>query len=112
MKRPNLNRILWLETILPTPDGAGGVVETWHKLGTLWAEITPRSGREITGEAGPLAVGTFRITVRAAPSGASNRPVAGQRFRLGDRMFSILAVSESDPAGMYLACDAREEVAA
>ncbi|NJS38774.1 MAG: head-tail adaptor protein [Rhodobacteraceae bacterium] len=53
----------------------------------------------------------YRITVRAAPTGAVSRPKAGQRFREGTRLFPILAVTEADPYGRFLTCFAREEVA-
>ncbi|WP_440486719.1 phage head completion protein, partial [Salipiger bermudensis] len=52
------------------------------------------------------------ITVRGAPLGASNRPLPGQRFRQQTRLFRIVAVTEAEPGGLYLTCEAREEVAA
>ncbi|EPX81942.1 Gene Transfer Agent protein [Salipiger mucosus DSM 16094] len=107
----HLNRELELVAAQPAPDGAGGFAETWQKIGTLWAEIRPRRGRESKGEAGAVAVGRFRITVRGAPQGASARPVPGQRFRMGARLFRILAVTEREPGGMYLVCETQEEVA-
>ncbi|KAB2543677.1 phage tail protein [Salipiger aestuarii] len=112
MSVPVLNRELALQERQGGPDGAGGRSETWVTLGTLWAEVTPRSGRQTQGFAGAVSLGTFRITVRGAPQGAGNRPVAGQRFVMGARIFEILAVTEIEPGGMYLDCDAREEVAA
>ncbi|MBN9887721.1 head-tail adaptor protein [Salipiger abyssi] len=112
MSGPHLNRQLVLEAPVRMPDGAGGLTESWSVLGTLWAEIRPRTGREANGEAGALAVGGFRITVRAAPQGHSNRPVPGQRLRQGGRLFRILTVTEHEPGGMYLICETREEVAA
>ena len=64
--------------------------------------------------AGSLTVSTvpYRITVRAAPQGAPSRPRPDQRFRDGERIFRIVAVTERDPQGAYLECFAREEVAA
>ncbi|GGA02521.1 MAG: head-tail adaptor protein [Rhodobacteraceae bacterium] len=112
MRAPLLNRALVLEAPMTSSDGAGGLVETWTALGTLWGEIRPRTGRETQGEAGPVAVGRFRITVRGAPQGATSRPVPGQRFRVGARLFRVLAVTEREPGGMYLVCETREEVAA
>jgi head-tail adaptor len=46
--------------------------------------------------------------VRGAPVGAPSRPVAGQRFREGARIYPILAVAEADPEGRYLVCHAEE----
>ena len=50
--------------------------------------------------------------MRGAPQGATSRPVPGQRFRVGARLFRVLAVTEREPGGMYLVCETREEVAA
>lgn len=111
MTLPTLNRKLVLEAPVSAPDGAGGQIASWAVLGTLWGELKPRSGRETTGEAGPLSTASYRITVRGAPPGQSDRPCPGQRLRLGTRKFRILAVTESDARGRYLACQAEEEMA-
>jgi hypothetical protein len=52
----------------------------------------------------------LRIIVRAAPEGAPSRPLPEQRFRAGQRVFRILAVSEADTGARYLTCFAQEEV--
>lgn len=102
---PNLTRRLLLERPLRTPDGAGGQLEAWLPLGQVWAEVIPRTGRD----AGGLARMGYRITVRAAPQGAPSRPKPSQRFRDGARIYSIDAVTESDPGGRFLVCFATEE---
>jgi head-tail adaptor len=109
--RLNLTRPLVLEAVTRVPDGAGGFAEAWAPLGTLWADLRARTGREARGETGPLSTVPYKITVRAMPQGAPSRPVAGQRFRDGARIFAILAVAESDPVGRYLTCFAEEELA-
>lgn len=105
----HLRRRLVLERQETVPDGAGGLIATWVPLGHLWAEVTPGAGRAAEGEEFPLARQRFRITVRGAAPGAPSRPVAGQRFRDGTRLFAIQAVTERDPAGRYLVCAAVEE---
>ncbi|MDE4132104.1 head-tail adaptor protein [Phaeobacter sp. QD34_3] len=109
---PRLNRPLVLEDPQRLPDGAGGYVESWTALGTLWAEVTALSGRNADLEGGSLSLQRYRITVRAAPTGATSRPRPDQRFRDGVRLFRIDAVSEADARGRYLTCFALEEVAA
>lgn len=109
---PVLARRLTLESAARVGDGAGGWVETWGALGTLWAEVLPGRGREATGEAGALSRVPWRITVRAAVPGSVARPVAGQRFREGERVFRILSVAEADAGGRYLACETDEETGA
>lgn len=109
---PILNRRLVLEEPQRSPDGAGGYTETWIAVGTLWAAITPGSGRERDGDQLTLSRVPYRIVVRGAAAGAASRPRAEQRFREGDRLFRILAVTERDPRGHYLTCFAEEEVGA
>lgn len=111
MRRVVLNRQLTLETSQRVADGAGGFEETWVALGTLWAEISARTGRETGGEGGSLSATAFRIIVRAAQYGSPSRPVAGQRFRDGPRIFNITAVAERGNDGRFLTCFAEEEVA-
>ena len=110
MSAPRLNRRLDLERVVRVPDGGGGYVETWESLGRLWGEILPGTGSDLTGEERMLSAVSLRVTVRAAPVGSPSRPVAGQRFREGQRLYLIRAVSERDSAGRYLTCFAREEV--
>lgn len=106
-----LNRQLVLEAPERVADGAGGWSESWAALGTLWADISARTGRDARGETAGLSVAPCRIIVRAAPVGAVSRPVPGQRFRDGTRVFAIHAVAEADGSGRYLTCFAEEEVA-
>lgn len=111
MAQITLNRKLVLEAAQRLPDGAGGYTENWAELGTLWAQVTARSGRETPGEAVSLSRTSYRIVVRAAPYGAPSRPRPEHRFRDGTRLFRILSVAEHDPAARYLTCFAEEEVA-
>ncbi len=111
MAHVNLNRKLVLEAPQRAPDGAGGFSETWIQLGTLWAEVKARTGRETLGEAVSLSNTGYRITVRAAEFGAPSRPAPEHRFRDGSRIFRILAVAEQDCNGRFLTCFADEEVA-
>lgn len=112
MKKPQLNRKLLLEAPVRIADGAGGYTETWQALGTVWAEITARSGskRQVAGV--PVSRVGYRIVVRGAPEGAAMRPSPDQRFTEGSRRFVIRAVADRDPRGQYLTCFADEEVAA
>lgn len=109
---PKLNRALVLEAPDRVPDGSGGYAATWRVLGTLWAELRPGSGRETAGRAVTLSRVPYRIIVRGSPQGSSARPQPDQRFRDGDRVFRILAVTEADGQGRYLVCHAEEETVA
>ena len=105
-----LNRPLVLEAQVRTSDGAGGFAEAWATIGSLWAEVAPGSGRDVAGVEVTFASVPLRITVRGAKVGSAARPLAGQRFRDGSRLFPILAVRERDADGLYLVCFAHEEV--
>lgn len=108
MKGVQLNRALVLEQPERVADGAGGFETVWQPLGTLWAEVKARSGREANGPVGALSRLSLKITVRGAAFDSPKRPRAGQRFREGLRLFSVDAVAED---GMFLVCHAHEEVA-
>ena len=112
MTAPHLTRPLTLEARQQVADGAGGFGETWVALGRLWAEVVSASGRDAAGAEITLGATAFRITLRAAVPGAPSRPVPGQRFRDGARVFAILAVTERDATGRFLTCFSREEVPA
>lgn len=109
MSRPvRLTRRLVLEERSAEADGAGGVTVVWQPLGTLWAEVTARRGREdfVAGQVLPRV--TYRILVRGALPGAASRPRPEQRLREEARVFDILTVSEFDPHGRYLEILAEE----
>ncbi|OIP87814.1 MAG: phage tail protein [Rhodobacterales bacterium CG2_30_65_12] len=110
MKPPVLHQRLTLEAPVRLADGAGGFAISWEVRGTLWAEIRPGTGRERAAELMTVATTALRIIVRAAPEGAPSRPKPDQRFRAGNRVFRILAVTEADAGARYLVCFAQEEV--
>jgi len=107
-----LYRKLVLEAVTRQPDNAGGYVENWAALGTVWADIRAGFGRERAGAAATLSYVPYRVIVRAAPSGAPSRPRAGQRFSDGARRLLIKAVADFGRDGLYLQCFCKEEVPA
>ncbi|KJZ20330.1 phage head closure protein [Loktanella sp. S4079] len=111
MKAQRLNRALVLEAPQQVSDGAGGYIREWQPLGILWAAIKAGTGREAAAFAASVSRVPYRITVRAAQEGAASRPVAGQRFREGNRVFNITAVAEQDADARFLTCHAVEETA-
>lgn len=105
---PKLNRRLDLEERITIPDGAGGFDVTWQKLGTHWAEVKARTGREkLIGER-VVPTAAFKIRVRATPVGTPSRPMPEQRFTDGARIYAILAVTEANDSLQYLDCWAEE----
>lgn len=110
MSAPVLNRKLVLEDAVQLADGSGGFTEIWTALGEVWAEVLAGTGREKAGEFVTVSSVPYRIIVRAAPFGAPSRPKPDQRFREGDRLFRINAVTEMDGRAHYLICFANEEI--
>jgi len=97
---PRLTTPLVLEQPQRSPDGGGGWAVTWTALGTHWAELAPVSASERALGGRLLARVTHRITIRSAPQGSPRRPSAEDRFRLDDRVFAIIALTdETGPAG-------------
>ncbi len=107
-----LYRKLTLEAVTRQPDNAGGFTEAWAALGMLWADIRAGLGRERDSAAATLSYVPYRVIVRAAPVGAPSRPVPGQRFVDGARVFSIHAVADYGQDGRFLQCFCKEERAA
>lgn len=111
MSRPvHLSRRLVLERRDAQPDGAGGFVSVWNAVGSVWAEVEARTGREDFIAGRPVSRVRYRIRVRAAPAGAPSRPVPDQRFREGRRIFDIRTVAEADRHGRYLEIMAEEGI--
>lgn len=104
----SLTRKLVLEERRSAPDGAGGFFVSWVALGTLWAQVTPRSGTEFIAGLTLRSRVLHRIIVRAVPPGAPSRPRPEQRFREGGRVFDILSVTEADLSARYLEIEAEE----
>ncbi len=103
-----LTRRLLLEERVNVPDGKGGFSVSWQVLGSHWASVDARSGREAVVGARDVSKVRHRIVVRAAPEGSGRRPQPDQRFREGARVYAILAVSEFDAGGRWLECWAEE----
>jgi SPP1 family predicted phage head-tail adaptor len=112
MNIPRLSRKLALEEQVREPDLAGGFVTTWQALGVLWANVERQSGSETLISGRTASIYTYRVIVRAAPPSSPQRPTPAQRFREGERIFTIRTVSDFDREGRYLECTADEEVAA
>jgi head-tail adaptor len=108
--RPRLTRRLVLEERASLPDGAGGFDVAWRAVGTLWADIAPRTGREDFLAAQARARMRHRIVVRGSPVGAPSRPRTDQRLREGERIFNILTVAEAEPSGRFIEIIAEEGV--
>ena len=88
-----------LEAPLRVPDGAGGVIETWSEVATLWARIADRSGSESFSADGISGRLTHEITLRPHPD-----LVPRNRMRTMTRTYHILAVRTLGEPTSRLTC--------
>jgi head-tail adaptor len=91
-----------LEAPVETPDGAGGVSRSYAPAATVWAALAGVGDRADTTAASLGGVVTHRIVMRAGPE-----VTARHRFRLGARIFRIVAV-RTDADGRLLTIHAEE----
>ena len=109
MRLPRLTRPMVLETPVRTPDAAGGHATIWTVKGSLFAEVMPGTGRQVSDEIAALSRLTCRIVLRASAVGEASRPVPGDRLREGAITYRIEAVAAYDRGAHYLTCYATEE---
>jgi len=106
----NLSRKLILQKRSDVSDGAGGFEANWEPIGSLWGDVVVQAARARETSLNDASLVRLKIAVRSAPVGSSMRPIAGQRFVEGTRIYNIDAVSDADELGLYLTCWAKEEV--
>jgi SPP1 family predicted phage head-tail adaptor len=95
----DLRRRLDLEQLVRTSDGGGGFAEGWTILATLSAELRPITGGEQV-EADRLAGRiSHEVTLRYREG-----VMPAMRFRLGARIFHILAVIDVEGRKRWLKC--------
>jgi head-tail adaptor len=92
---------LVLEAPVETPDGAGGVSRGYQAVASVWAALTATSDRADATAAALGAVVTHRIVIRSGPEVTTRH-----RFRLGARIFRVVAVRALDDG--FLAIHAEE----
>ncbi|WP_245295709.1 phage head closure protein [Rhizobium rhizosphaerae] len=97
-------RLAW-EHPVEAPDGQGGVSIAYQTAGALWSRIEPVQARweEAGNEAG--AERTHRIWLRHRDD-----LKAGDRLRLGARLFTLLSLHDPDETRRMLVAEARELV--
>lgn len=92
-----LRHRLILEAPDTTPDGGGGEDVVWRETAALWGAIRPVRGRE------KLAAGQYASTLSHEIVMRFHGEVQpNKRFRLGARIFHILAVLDDDERHEWL----------
>ena len=87
-------RLLTLETPVDTLDDNGGVSRTYIAAATRWGRVTPKSDDMVFRADQQQENVTHEILFRSYPG-----LTGAMRFRLGDRVFQILAFDEGDEKG-------------
>ena len=97
-----------LQTNTPTRDAFGAEVAAWSTVATVWAAVSPVSGREFI-EAKARAVDvTTRITIRYRPDVLPSP--TNWRVLFGARVFDIDSVINRDERGMTIDLMCREVI--
>ena len=100
-----LRHRLVLEAPVETPDGAGGVTRSYATLATVWAKVTPVAARGDVDADDLAAAVTHRIVIRARTDMTTRH-----RFRLGARIYRIVALRDQDGCGRFTEISAQERV--
>jgi SPP1 family predicted phage head-tail adaptor len=95
---------LVLERATPSADGAGGATLVWNEIATVAADVTPVSADERSVGEGLGDLTLQRIVIRKRAD-----ILAGDRFRLGARLFRIRSITDPAEDGRYLVCICEEE---
>ena len=100
----DLRHRLTIETPGRLDDGGGGADVTWSTLDEVWAAIVPRRGGEIVSAERVSGEVTHEIWLRHRSDVSPEL-----RFRLGTRLFDILAVIDDAERHQRLRCLCREQ---
>lgn len=89
-------------------DGIGGSVDTWvdiASLSSVWAQVRPKSGREVTEYDRVNAETSYTFIIR-------NRSDLLERYRIvwDGEPFNILAIPKPKSRALYLSIDAQRGV--
>ncbi|MEM7303626.1 MAG: phage head closure protein [Pseudomonadota bacterium] len=94
-----LRHRLILEQRTDTPDGAGGITESWTELGRIWGRVSPVSPSSGTTEDQVQETMRHRVIVRFRQDITSDC-----RFLFEGRELRILTVHDPDESKRYLIC--------
>jgi SPP1 family predicted phage head-tail adaptor len=86
----DLDRRLTLEAPVETDDGAGGVSLSYESVATLWALVVPLGVRADVSADSLGGASRYRIVIRKRDDVTTRH-----RFREGETIYRILALSES-----------------
>lgn len=93
----SMNKRVQVQSVTETRDAAGGVTQTWSTDRTVWAAISPLTGREYLNAQQVQSSVTAKVVMRYF-AGLTPK----HRLLFGSRVFEIAAVINPDEANeMY-----------
>ncbi|MCF1505653.1 head-tail adaptor protein [Afifella sp. H1R] len=97
-------RMVW-ERPVTAPDGLGGESLDYLPIGHVWADLRPGTARDVALGEGRVGEVTHEIFVRREVG-----LLAGDRLRLGARLFLCVICHDPDASGRFTRAEAVEEV--
>ena len=94
-----------LQTNSPSTNGFGEQIASWTTVATVWASITPLSGREFVEAKAREVDATVRITIRYR---SDMLPTPNWRVKFGSRYYDIDSVINRDERGKTVDLMCRE----
>lgn len=92
-----------LQSILDTPDNAGGFSRSCQAVASIWGEIdTLKASAKFSTSQESVEL-THRVTIRWRPDVDQSNSL-----KLGKRRFNIIAAHDADPRRRYLICHCQE----
>lgn len=108
LKAADLNRQIEVLRRSETPDGMGGISETWATVATLWAKVSPVSASERAYAGRIEAMADFKMVVRFAGD-ADHNPIytPDDRIRYQAKIYGIVGVVDVKAARQWLEISVR-----
>ena len=96
MRSGALGQRITLQQRTVAQDPTGGQLATWSDVATVWAEVTPLSGRELIAAQAVASETSHQVTMRWQPAFADSKTVAAMRVVYNGRHFNITAAINDD----------------
>lgn len=96
MRSGALGQRITLQQRTVAQDPTGGQLAIWTDVATVWAEVTPLSGRELIAAQAVASETSHQVTMRWQPAFADPKAVAALRVIFNGRHFNINASINED----------------
>lgn len=96
MRAGDLRRRVTLQSRSTIKDSFGAQSTAWSDVATVWAEVSPLSGRELMAAQSINVEISHLVTIRFQQQFAGPKAVAAMRILYGDRIFNIHASLDTD----------------